>query len=158
MNNAEQYITETRKLAGRKRGSTYCNRIRDVHRIMKRRGYTDLSCTELTKVLNTVAEKFWDKVYSGHIVAIPHLLNMEIVQNYSRWSSSIDWKRTYNLWKEDEEAFDEKLLVRNTPHRFILKIRRSTINHRSRWYYANMLKFRPNVNRVRDIDKRYALQ
>lgn len=158
MSSVDQYIENVRHSAGRKKGSVYCNKIRVVHRIMKRLGYTDMSSAELSRVLNTVAEKFWDKVYAGHIVAIPHLLNMEIVPNRTKWVTSVDWKRTYALWKEDEDAFNDKLLVRNTPHRYILKIRRSTINYRPRWYYSNLLQFKPNVKRVREIDQRYALR
>lgn len=125
---------------------------------MKQRGYTDMTPKQLSHVLNVVADKFWDKVYEGHNVAIPHLLNMEIVPNWTKWTSSVDWKRTLSLWKEDEEAFDERLLVRNTPHRYLLRVRRSTINYRPRWYYPNLLQFRPNVERVKQIDQKYALQ
>ena len=158
MTRAEAYINDAMSRRGRKKGGCYCNRLRIVHKAMKEHGDIDFDEAQLSKILNTVAEKFWDKVYAGYGVAVPRLFNIEIIRNTCNWTRAVDWKRTLALWKDDEGAFDERLLVRHRPRRFIAKIRRSTINYRDRWYYANLLEFHVNKQRLKEIEDKYELR
>jgi hypothetical protein len=71
---------------------------------------------------------------------------------------SVDWKRTHELWKHDEEAYNDRLLVRNTPLRYRLRIKHSTLSFsRKYWYLSMMMKIRPSKSRAKLIEEKYAL-
>lgn len=159
MNGFEQYIANRRASAGRKTNTTCRNRRRHIYNLMKKDGKTPVSYKVYAAILDTFADKFWDRVYEGHIVAVPYLFNVEIRESNFRWVKTVDWKRTEALWKEDEEAFKDRLLVRHEPTRFFLRIRRSTFSrHKSEWYYSHLFEIRPSIKRIRDIDNKYELQ
>ena len=143
---------------GRKGGSGPANHYRTVYRMLLEDGI-DIDYKTFTAILRTVADKVWDKLYAGHIIAIPYLFNMEILPNGSYLTKRVDWKRTCKLWSEDNDAFDEKLLVRHHPSRFIVNIKHSTLSReRKRWFWPLMMDIRLNIGRLRDIESKYELQ
>ena len=157
--NAREFIDSARRNAGRKKGSTIVNRIDSIYKSMVADGSTSLSRADFIKLLNAVSDEFWEKLYNGNCVAIPYLLNMEIVPNNKRFVNSVNWRRTKQLWLDDEQAFQDRLLVRHGPTRFFLKVKHSTINRNSRkWYYPIMFEIRPIRRRVKDIETKYKLQ
>lgn len=149
---------KSRIKVGRKHGSVCCNRIRKAYWELKKAKKLKVDCSTFSLILNTVAEVFWKKVYAGHSVAIPYLFNMEVIPNESIFTRSVNWKRTWDWWKEDNEAFKDRLLVRNMPTRFILRTRHSTISRRrNMWYYPLLFDIRPTRQRVIDIETKYEL-
>lgn len=145
---------------GRNTGSGSRNPILLVHKIMKSRGMipNNMPSTELTQILRTVGDCAWDLVYKGHTVAIPGLFNMEIRPNKLKWPRRVDWKRTLNLWAEDEQAKKDKLLVRAVPTEQYLRVKHSTIGtKRSWWYYPLMMEVRPCKGKMKQIDRMYTL-
>jgi hypothetical protein len=145
-------------MAGRKKGSKMVNNIRTVYRLMRKDKAIDMSCTELSTLLNTVADKIWARVYAGNTVAVPYLFNMEVVPTKQKWVRGIDWKRTNELWKTDAEAKADKLLVRYRPTQYYIKVRHSTISPlRSYWYYSHLLTIRLSKAKACAVNQKYEL-
>lgn len=144
---------------GRKKGSTSSNRIRETYWALKKEKKVSVDYHTFGEILRTVAEVFWKKIYAGHAVAVPYLLNMEIVPNKLLFTRSVNWKRTIDWWREDEEAFNDRLLVRNEPTQYLLRVRHSTISRkRYMWYYPLLFDIRPSRQRIRDIETKYELR
>lgn len=158
MRSYEEYLNEPVPRTGRNNGTRIANKVDDVYRLLRRDKHTSLSLKDFRKVLNTVADKFWGKVYDGHSVAVPFLCNFEVQPSTSMFVKSVDWKRTHELWKHDEEAYNDRLLVRNTPLRYRLRIKHSTLSFsRKYWYLSMMMKIRPSKSRAKLIEQKYAL-
>lgn len=159
MNEFEDYIKNRLAKAGRRSGTDIRNRRRHIYNLMKKDGKIPVSYKTYSAILDTFADKFWNRIYSGNIVAVPYLFNMEIRKSNFRWVKTVDWKRTEALWSEDSDAFKDKLLVRHEPTRFFLRIKRSTLSrNKSEWYYSHLLEIRPSVKRIKGIDDKYELQ
>lgn len=157
MSNVDELLAG--RALGRKKGSKCCNRIRQVYWALKRDKKVSVDCSTFGDVLRTVAEVYWNKIYAGHSVAIPYLLNMEIVPNKLMFTRSVNWKRTFDWWREDEDAFNDRLLVRNSPTRFLLRTRHSTYSRkRYMWYYPLLFDIRPAKARMMDIETKYELR
>ena len=153
--NYEQWNSNIKR--GRKAGSKPSNSYRTVYRMMRKEGL-DVDYKMFSKILRVVAEKIWDKLYAGHIIAVPYLFNMEIVPNGSSFSNRVNWKRTYKLWAEDEDAFEERLLVRHSPSKYIVRVKHSTLaRQRKRWFWPLMMEIRLNRNRLRNLEDKYRL-
>lgn len=144
---------------GRKPGSTSRNKFSVVYGMMKKnRLLHGVSRKQLKDIVNLVGDGVWDKVYEGHIVAIPGLFNMEVKRNRSKWSKRVDWSRTMKLWESDPEAKKDKLLVRAVPTEHFLHVRHSTIGlKRAWWYYSLMLDIKPSLGKVKQIEDKYEL-
>lgn len=159
MRTYEEYINNPIPRTGRKRGSSISNKVSVVYRMLKRDGKTDITLSEFRKALDAVADVFWDKVYSGHQVAVPFLFNIEVIPAGSVFTPSINWPRTHKLWKEDRDAYEDRLLVRNTANRFKIKLRHSTISFNKRyWYLSLMMKIRLKKARVSAVEEKYLLR
>lgn len=157
MSEAERFINSINR--GRKTGSKSCNKIRSIYYKLRREGKVSVDCSTFGTVLRTVGDLIWQKVYAGHAVAVPYLFNMEVIPNPLQFVRSVNWSRTLNWWKEDEDAFNNRLLVRNEPTRFMLKVRHSTFSRRrSMWYYSLLFEIRPAKQRMKDIETKYELQ
>lgn len=156
MNKAEEFIAG--RNVGRKKGGKCSNRVRDVYWALKKDKKIDVDYHTFSVLLRTVADIFWKKIYAGHSVAIPYLLNMEVVPNRLVFTRSVDWNRTFGWWKEDPDAFKDRLLVRNKPTRYYLRRRHSTYSRvRKMWYYPLLFDIRPVKQRIRDIETKYEL-
>jgi hypothetical protein len=156
MNRAEEFIKNINR--GRKAGSNSCNRLRTVYAKLRKEKRVSVDYKTFTDVLRTVGDLIWQKVYAGHSVAIPYLFNMEVLPNTHEFVRSVNWKRTLDWWKEDEDAFNDRLLVRNEPTRLMLKVRHSTFSRRrNMWYYSLLFDIRPVKQKVRDIETKYEL-
>lgn len=159
MMTAEEHIAKIYRNSGRKPGSRILNPVRVVYRKMKQNGSISMEYRQFSDLISAIATGIWKKVYAGNTVAVPYLFNMEIIPNRHKWVRTINWKRTHKLWLEDQEAFQERLLVRHEPSRFLLKVRHSTITrHPKRWYYPLLFEIRPSSCRTKDIETKYELQ
>ena len=159
MTEFEQYIEDRNAKAGRTPGTKYINDKKAVYSAMRKANQLDVDYPTFNKILNKVGEKVWEYVYAGHHIAIPFLFNMEVVPNKIEWPRAVDWKRTHEWWCVDSDALRNRLLVRRTPTRNILRIRHSTISRtRKQWYWPLMLEIRPSKGRVREIETKYTLQ
>lgn len=157
MNEAERFINNINR--GRKVGSKSSNKVRNIYYKLRKEKKVSVDYSTFGTVLRTVGDLIWQKVYAGHSVAVPYLFNMEIIPNPLQFVRSVNWNRTLNWWKEDEDAFRDRLLVRNEPTRFILRTRHSTFSRRrNMWYYSLLFDIRPTKQRMRDIDTKYELQ
>jgi hypothetical protein len=157
MNSAEEFIANRK--VGRKKGGKCSNRVREVYWALKKDKKVSVDYHTFGIVLRTVADVFWKKIYAGYSVAIPYLLNMEIVPNKILFARSVDWNRTFTWWKEDNDAFEERLLVRNQPTLYFLRARHSTFSRiRRMWYYPLLFDIRPMKQRVRDVETKYELR
>lgn len=157
MNEAEQFIKSINR--GRKTGSKSSNRLRSIYSKLRKEKKVHVDYRTFTTVLRVIGETIWKKVYAGHSVAVPYLFNMEIIPNKYEFVRSVNWKRTLDWWREDDDAFRDRLLVRNEPTKYMLRTRHSTFSRRrSMWYYSLLFDIRLVKQRVRDIETKYELQ
>jgi len=156
MNDAEVFIDNI--VRGRNKGSESCNRMRNVYSRLKKEHKITSSYAEFSAIIKLVGDLIWKKIYEGYSVAVPYLFNMEIIQNNIKWTKSVNWKRTFDFWKEDADAFNNRVLIRNIPTRMLLKVRHSTIcRNRRMWYYPLLFEIRPSKQKVKDIETKYEL-
>lgn len=158
MRSYEEYKSNPIPRTGRRRGTSITNKIAEVYRRINKDGRMPVSLPSFRSILDTVADVFWKRVYAGNQVSIPYLCNFEIIPAESIYTPSINWVKTHQLWNEDREAYEDRLLVRNRPNRYKLKVRHSTISFNRRyWYISLMLKIRPVKSRLLAIEDKYEL-
>lgn len=152
----EEYSALRKSKFGRKRGSIYNYSVKDVYDSLKKSGDISVNYRTFRSILYHVGTGVWDKLYAGRIIAIPYLFNMEIVPTNFKWTKRVNWTRTHALWAEDEQAFNDKLLVRQEPSRFFVRIKHSTIARvKKRWYYPHLMDIILSRKRQREIDDKY---
>lgn len=158
MMNYEEYDKLRRSRVGRKCGHSYSFTIKDVYDSLKASGDLKIDYRTFRKILRSVGSKVWSRLYKGQIIAIPYLFNMEIVPNNLKWPRKVNWKRTHQLWSEDEEAFKDRLLVRHEPSKYFVRIKHSTVSrNRKHWFYPSMVDIHLSKKRQREIDSKYEL-
>lgn len=159
MRTYQEYLNNPIPRSGRKPGSKMANRLDRVYKELRKDGKISISYTEFHKMLDVVADKFWDRIYSGYQSCIPYICTFEVVPSRTVFTKSIDWKRTHDLWKHDEQAYYDRLLIRNRPLRYCLKIRHSTLSfNKHYWYLSRMLKIKANKPRMKAIQDKYEVR
>lgn len=157
--NFEEYTRERISHVGRKKGGTVCNKMRSIYRTMRKDCTCNVDYKTFTAVVNAVGDEIWHRLYAGNIVAIPYLFNMEVVPNKFRWVNRINWKRTHELWEEDADAFNDKMLVRHEPTRYYLRVRHSTLSRKpGNWYRPLLFEIRPVKAMLKGLDDKYELR
>ena len=75
-------------------------------------------------IINTINEKICDKVVEGHKVTLPAFMgsifllkreNDNIFNNKDKCTMPVDWLSTMELWYDDEDAREKKMIVRYEP-------------------------------------------
>ena len=78
---------------------------------------------EFYKVVNAVTEEFILELFKGVDIMLPHKMGTVRIAKYTpkayydrngkmKNSYSIDWNKTVKLWYDDEEAYNNKTLIR----------------------------------------------
>lgn len=111
-----------------------------------------VSDKEYYKIIRTVNKALVQDFLNGEIIIFPYSLGSLVpvkkenksffYNNKLRITSHIDWNATIKLWSEDEEAYNNKLLVRKTNKEkaFITFFKNNKVGLTNR----NVLFFQPN--------------
>lgn len=95
------------------------------HKLIER----DLSEKDFRKIINGLNQSLQDQLLQGKDIVFPELMGRIEIRKYPtfvglegnriRTNMAVDWDRTLRLWYEDEEAYNNKTLVRcETKERF----------------------------------------
>lgn len=80
-------------------------------------------------------------VKMGRLELIKVPIRKRIVDGKLITNTYVDWNKTLELWYEDEEAMNNKMLVRNNPkYKFIIKYDRVKAEYINKFY----MEFKPN--------------
>lgn len=107
---------------------------------------------EFYSIIRTVNNKLADKLISGEEITFPHRMGRLELRKYKPFIGykdgklqvklAIDWDATLKLWYEDQEAFEEKLLIK-IPEKEIFKV----LYNKFSAHYTNQSFFDFSTNR-----------
>lgn len=146
----DKFRTDTLKI-GRK-GAYKINSsygIKDIYRRCIKNKLFDKSITEkqFRIIINTINQHFQDRLLQGYDVTLPEQLGKLEIRKFKTYVAfednkvksnlAIDWDSTLRLWYEDNEAKDNKTLVRHeTPERFKIIYNKSKAVYNNKIFYT----------------------
>lgn len=124
---------------------------RDIYRLLrKERRHPKIEEQQFSKIINAVNKELVSIFLKEGEILLPyqmgtielrkHKPNLKIINGKVKTDLPVDWKRTLQLWKDDIEAREAKLLVRhNTSIIYQISYRKKTANYKNKVFYH----FRP---------------
>ncbi len=124
---------------------------RDIYRLLrKERKHPNIDELTFSKIINAINKElvsiFLEEgeiplpYQMGHIELRKHKTNIKVINGKVKTDLPVDWKRTLQLWKEDKEAKNSKLLVRhNIPIVYKISYRKAKATYKNKVFYH----FRP---------------
>ena len=106
----------------------------------------ELSETNFRKIINGLNQSLQDQLLSGKDIKFPEQLGRIEIRKYDtfvnleggkiRTNLSIDWDKTLRLWYEDEEAYNNKSLVRcETQEKFKIIYNKKKAKYNNKVFY-----------------------
>lgn len=131
--------------------------IRDAHKWIRKNKWLDIgspvSEKDFYKIIRTINNLIADELIKGKDVVFPERMGHLEVRKYEtyvklidgkiRTNRGIDWDATLKLWYKDEEAKNNKILIKKEdPESFTIYYNKSVANYTNKTIY----KFKPNRN------------
>lgn len=115
---------------------------------------------EFYRIIRRINQYLAEELSNGHEIHLPHRLGVlelrkrptrvEIINNKLVTTLPINWDATLKLWYEDEEAYQNKTLVRlESEEVFKVYYNKTSANYINKSFYI----FRPNRELQRNISK-----
>lgn len=129
---------------------TNSNGIREAWRWIKKNKWLDIgqSITELElgKIIKTINNSLQDQLLEGRDIIFPHRMGRIEVRKYNTSvkfkngklviNKAINWKDTLQFWKEDKEAYKERILIRyDADEGFIIYYNRRPATYNNKIFY-----------------------
>jgi hypothetical protein len=113
------------------------------------------------KIVRTVNKLMAEELLNSRDVQLPQKMGMLEVRKYPLYvkfidgeiktNRKIDWKATLELWNNDEESRESKVLVRcEDSERFVVFYNRNAANYPNK----TLMRFRPHRNLIIEINRR----